>query len=76
MENLNANEYSTYKYWINICMLILLKGNKFFVTEFAYYNIAHSKIRRSKFIHNKGPAMSYKALSVARKTRDLKCEKF
>jgi len=47
--------------------MILLKGNALFVIEFAYYNIAHSKIRSSRFIHNKGPAMSYKTWSVARR---------
>ena len=51
-QNLNANKKTAYKNSINIA-LNLLKGNAFFVIEFAYYNIEHSKIRRSRFSHNK-----------------------
>jgi hypothetical protein len=66
LQNLNANEKTAYKNSTNIA-LILLKRNAFFIIGFAYYNVAHSKIRRSRFIHNKGPAMSYETWSVARR---------
>ena len=66
LENLNTNEGTAYKNVINFA-LIFLKGNAIFVIDFAYYNIALSKARRSTFTHNQGPAMSYKIWSVARR---------